>query len=177
MLIIFINAKVAFFDKIDLRNDMTLKELRKQKNITQKACASYLGVPLRTYQMYEADDSRSSSIKYDYMMQKLAEYGFIDESHGILNIQQIIKTCEEILKDYDVDYCYLFGSYAKGNATESSDVDLLISSHVTGIDFYEMIELLRDSLKKNVDVLNSEQLAGNPELVNEVLKTGIKIYG
>ena len=27
--------------------------------------------------------------------------------------------------------------------------------------------------KKNVDVLNSEQLAGNPELVNEVLKSTI----
>ena len=32
---------------------MTLKELRKANNLTQAQCASYLGVPLRTYQNYE----------------------------------------------------------------------------------------------------------------------------
>ena len=29
---------------------MTLKELRKQKKLTQAECAKYLGIPLRTYQ-------------------------------------------------------------------------------------------------------------------------------
>lgn len=40
-----------------------------------------------------------------------------------------------------------------------------------------MVETLRESLKKNVDVLNWEQLKDNAELVNEILKDSIKIYG
>ena len=34
---------------------MTLKELRKQKNLTHVKCAEYLGIPIRTYQNYEND--------------------------------------------------------------------------------------------------------------------------
>lgn len=32
-----------------------------------------------------------------------------------------------------LEYCYLFGSYAKGNQTEKNDVDLLVSMQVDGI--------------------------------------------
>jgi len=105
---------------------MTLKELRKKKKLTQAACAKYLGIPLRTYQNYETDASKVGSIKYNFMLQKLEQYGFVDETHGLLTIEQIKNICASVFEQYSVDYCYLFGSYAKGKATEVSDVDLLI---------------------------------------------------
>ena len=156
---------------------MTLKELRKNKNLTQAKCAEYLGIPLRTYQNYENDGEKAGSIKDDYMVQKLESYGLIDESHGILTVGQIRDFCSEVFQKTDVEFCYLFGSYAKGKATEKSDVDLLISTPVSGIKFYDLVEALREGIKKEVDVLNLEQLQNNPELVNEILKDGIKIYG
>lgn len=97
---------------------MTLKELRKKKKLTQAACAKYLGIPLRTYQNYETDTSKVGSIKYNFMLQKLEQYGFMDETHGILTIEQIKNICASVFKEYSVEYCYLFGSYAKGKATE-----------------------------------------------------------
>jgi hypothetical protein len=48
-------------------------------------------------------------------------------------------------------FCYLFGSYAKGKAKPTSDVDFLISADVRGLEFYGLVE--------------------------EILKDGIKIYG
>lgn len=156
---------------------MTLKDLRKSKNLTQAECARYLGIPLRTYQNYETVDAKSDSMKYQFMMQKLSEYGFVDETHGVLAVEQIRKICSDIFKNLDIDYCYLFGSYAKGKATETSDVDLLISTSISGMRFFDLVETLRESLKKKVDVLNKEQLRDNPELVNEILKDGVKIYG
>ena len=156
---------------------MTLKELRKQNKLTQAECAKYIGMPLRTYQNYEADASKSSSMKYMFMMQKLEEYGFIDEVHGILTIDQIKNSCATVFKEFPVEYCYLFGSYATGKATEASDVDLLIATDVSGIKFYDLVEAIRESLHKKVDVLDRKQLLDNPELVNEILKDGIKIYG
>ena len=40
-----------------------------------------------------------------------------------------------------------------------------------------MVEKLRNSLHKKVDVLNLEQLKDNLELTDEIMKDGIRIYG
>ena len=156
---------------------MTLKDLRKEKRLTQAACAKYLGIPLRTYQNYETDASKVDSMKYAFMLQKLEVYGFVDETHGILKKEQIKDICIAVFEKYEIEYCYLFGSYAKGTATENSDVDLLIATPISGMKFYDLVEALREALHKKVDVLNREQLNDNLELMHEILKDGIKIYG
>lgn len=156
---------------------MELKSLRKEKKLTQAKCAEYLGIPLRTYQNYENDRSKSSSIKYAFMLQKLEKYGFTDESHGVLRIEQIREICTRVFEGLDIEYCYLFGSYAKGTANNSSDVDLLVKTNISGLKFYDLVEILREELNKKVDLLNFEQLKNNPDLINEILKDGIKIYG
>ena len=86
---------------------MTLKELRKKHTLTQADCAKYLGIPLRTYQNYETDISKINTMKYIFMLQKLEMYGFIDETHGILTIEQIKNICSNIFKNFNIDYCYL----------------------------------------------------------------------
>lgn len=156
---------------------MTLRELRKSKGITQQEAAIFVGVPLRTYVNYENKPSMQANIKYSYIMGKLATYGRIDEENGILSIEAIKRICNDIFSAYPVEYCYLFGSYAKGSATPLSDVDLLICSTVTGLEFYGLVEELREGLKKKVDVLDQRQLLNNFPLTNEILKDGIKIYG
>jgi hypothetical protein len=156
---------------------MTLKELRKLKGLTQKDCAQFLSIPLRTYTRYEADDSKQNAIKYQYMLQKLNEYGYVDEEHGILSLEDIKNICNEVFAEYEVRYAYLFGSYAKGKATEKSDVDLLVElTGKNGLKFFEMVEVLREKLKKKVDLLDAGQLENNSMLAQEILRDGIKIY-
>lgn len=58
-----------------------------------------------------------------------------------------------------------------------SDVDLLISANITGLKFYGLVEEIRTSLHKKVDVLDVNQLKDNIELLNEILKDGVKICG
>ena len=156
---------------------MGLKQMRTDKGLSQVRCAAYLDIPLRTYKRYEADDSKVDPIKYQYIVNRLNAYGYIDEDHGKLTLEQIRKVCENIFQSYPVEYCYLFGSYAKGKETETSDVDLLISMPVNGLQFYELLERLREGLKKKVDLLDAAQLEHNPALTREILKDGIKIYG
>lgn len=153
-----------------------IKELRTMKGLTQKQVSEMTGIPLRTYKNYENDSRKKGSIKYRYIIEKLMEYGFIDETHGVLETEVIRIKCRDVLKDYPVRYCYLFGSYARGEATESSDVDLLVSSDVGGIRFYGLAERLRDSLHKKVDLLDTEQLSDNRELLDQVLAEGERIY-
>lgn len=110
-------------------------------------------------------------------MEQLSEINYIDEENGILELEDIVRKCSKVLERYDVNFCYLFGSYAKRKATPTSDVDLLVSANVKGIMFYGLVEELRTALKKKVDVLDMNQLKGNIELTEEILKDGIKIYG
>lgn len=156
---------------------MSLKDIRLQGNLTQEEAAQLLGVTRRTYVNYEAGKIDEASLKYKYVVETLQKASLLDESHGILTIDQIRKICREIFKNYSVDYCYLFGSYAKGKATETSDIDLLVAMPVDGMKFFELIELLREQLKKKIDLLDIAQLDNNSALVQEILKDGIKIYG
>jgi len=155
---------------------MNIKELRKSLNLTQEAVSKLTNIPLRTYKMYENDKNKIGTIKYEYILNKLNEYAFIDEEHGVLTIDQVKKICTNVFEEYNIEYCYLFGSYAKNIAKENSDIDLLISSEISGMKFYGLIERLRLDLKKKVDVLDINQLVNNRELLNEILKDGIKIY-
>lgn len=155
---------------------MELKELRLSKGLTQKQASELVGISLRSYKEYENNVSKFNSLKYKYICNELAKIGFVDEEHGILKLDDIKKSVSKVLAEYDVEYCYLFGSYAKNKANDFSDVDLLVSTNITGMDFFGLAERLREELHKKVDLLNLEQLANNQLLLNEILKDGIKIY-
>jgi hypothetical protein len=154
-----------------------LKELRKEKNLTQKQVADTVGISLRSYKTYENDEDKVGTIKYEYILQKLEQINPIDEEHGILEIEYIKQKCSLVFEKYDVSFCYLFGSYAKGKAEPTSDVDFLISADVRGLEFYGLVEEIRTALHKRVDVLDIHQLRDNLDLTKEILKDGIKIYG
>lgn len=154
-----------------------LKSLRLKSKMTQKEAARRIGVSLRSYVSYENEISLAGTPKYRFLLAEMNEITRLDEEHGILTVDEIQEACGTVLKDYPVQYCYLFGSYAKGKASASSDVDLLISSGTTGLRFFELTEKLREALHKKIDLLDTQQLSGNAELLNEVLKDGIKIYG
>ena len=87
------------------------------------------------------------------------------------------KEVNNIFSKYKINFCYLFGSYAKNKAKPSSDVDLLIDSDVTGLDFFGLVEELRQKLHKRIDLLKLEQLGNNEDLLREIMKDGIRIYG
>ena len=56
-------------------------------------------------------------------------------------------------------------------------MDLLVATDVKGLKFFGMAEKLRQALRKNVDLLDLNQLNNNQALLDEVLKDGIRIYG
>ena len=153
-----------------------IKDLRKQQNLTQVQASELVGIPLRTYKVYENDAKKIGSIKYNFIVNCLEQNGLIDEKHGILSLGQIRDACQTVFEEYKVDYCILFGSYARGQAKQSSDVDLLISTEVTGLRFYGLVDKLRIALKKRVDLLDFKQLTNNLELCNEIMRDGIRIY-
>ena len=154
-----------------------LKQLRMEKKMTQQEVADLIGISLRSYKSYENEKEKQNTIKYKYIIEQLCKINYIDEETGLLELEDIVKKCSEVFEKYEVNFCYLFGSYAKGKARPTSDVDLLVSTNVKGLKFYGLVEEIRTVLHKKVDVLDMNQLKDNIELTEEILKDGIKIYG
>ena len=154
-----------------------LKSIRLDKKLTQQQAAGIVGISLRSYKSYENDLDKRGNLKYNYIYEKLSQINPIDEEHGIVDLEYISRKCSEIFDKYKINFCYLFGSYAKGKAKDDSDVDLLISTEIKGLKFFGLVEELRNSLQKKVDVIEVAGLKNSVELLEEILKDGIKIYG
>ena len=160
---------------------MTLLETRKQYNVSQLEVANLLDIPVRTYIRYESDDNYGSNFKRQTMIQKINDRYEITEEKGLLSIETIRTKLTNLFNEDEykdaVDFCFLFGSYAKGYATEKSDVDLCVATSLTGLDFVGLVEDIRITLHKKVDVIRFNTLNNNLELVGEIMKDGIKVYG
>ena len=160
--------------------NMTLLESRKKYGVSQSDVATLLKVPLRTYIRYEKDNSYGNELKRQMMINSINEKYEITEEKGILSIgfikDELTKLFQSQYKDV-VNFCYLFGSYAKGYANEKSDVDLCVSSSLTGFKIAGLAESIRNVLHKRIDLIRVDTLNGNIELLNEIMKDGIKIYG
>lgn len=155
---------------------MTIREIRIKKGLTQQEAAIITGLSLRTYQNYEYEVSTRDKFKLEHILNILTEYERITEEKGILTIEEIKNIVQAILVRTEITYAYLFGSYASGSPTETSDIDILISGEEKGLKFIGLLDELRSTLHKKVDLIRVDDLKNNFEFLNEILATGVKIY-
>ncbi len=73
---------------------------------------------------------------------------------SVYSIQEISDRVRPVAIEYGTGAIYLFGSYARGEATDESDVDLLIDAeNIGGFEFFGLYDDLEDALKKPVDII------------------------
>jgi predicted nucleotidyltransferase len=95
-----------------------------------------------------------------------------------LKDEDLITTTDILAKYSEVEKAYIFGSRAKGNYKNGSDVDIALKGEkitfktISGIS-YELNE--ETMLPYHFDVLNYHTL-NNPELVNHIDRVGICFY-
>jgi len=91
-------------------------------------------------------------------------------------IKRVIKENKEILERYKVKSIELFGSYARNEQKEDSDIDLLVEfEEDTYHNFINLIFTLEDLLEKEVTIVSKEDLS--PYILPYVLKEVEKIEG
>ena len=146
--------------------------------MTQEEAALALGVSLRSYKSYENEKEKEKTDKYKYLLSRLENHISIDEKHGVLTLEEIKRGVRRILGEYEgeVSYAILFGSYAKGKANRESNVNLLISTRVTGLRLSDMRLRLEDVLRKRVSILERRSLVLNEPYLDEVLMHGVRVY-
>ena len=155
---------------------MTLKTLRKEKGLTQAEAAIAAGVSLESYKNHELGRSKMSSPLGKVILDRITAYEKYGFEHGILPLDYIRDALKEVFDGKDIEFAYLFGSYAKGTMENHSDVDLLIFGDITGLAYFGLGGELERALHKRVDVIRFKDVSSNADLIAEIMQTGIKIY-
>lgn len=104
----------------------------------------------------------------------------------IYTIEQIKSMIAPVAEKYGLKAVYLFGSYARGEATEQSDVDLLVDTTGTNLkSLFSLGALYRDmeqALNKKIDVIPISTLEQEAHMPSEadfrdiVRKERVTIY-
>ena len=159
----------------------SLKSLRKNLKYSQQEISKLIGIPLNTLQNWEQNVRKPSEWVLNLMMDcilrdAIENQDFISETKGILSFLKIKRIITTIASQHDVKKVILFGSYAKGQANPSSDLDLYMVSNLSGLAYFEFAEKLRRALKKKVDLFSQLTLKTNSPTYLEIEDTGIIIY-
>ncbi|MBI1929006.1 nucleotidyltransferase family protein [Candidatus Poribacteria bacterium] len=85
-------------------------------------------------------------------------------------IEETLKTYKPLLREkFKVKEIGIFGSYARGEESDESDVDLLVAFDETiGWEFIDLKDFLEGILDKPVDLVTVNAL--KPQLKGEILK-------
>lgn len=104
----------------------------------------------------------------------------------MLTLQEIKERVAPVARKYELRAVYLFGSYARNDADENSDVDLLIDrdgSRVRSmLDMGGLYEELRDSIGKEIDLVTTQTLEQastrqrTPSFVETIKAERVKVY-
>ena len=97
-------------------------------------------------------------------------------SSEVYTIEQLKTMLIPIFRLHGVKRAVLFGSYGKGLAGADSDIDLLVDSRLRGLRFVGLIEDVRNTVDKDVDLLDVSHVEENSKVQDEIKKSGVLIY-
>lgn len=94
---------------------------------------------------------------------------------SLLNLHDIQMEVSRLGEQYGAERIYLFGSYARGDANESSDVDLRIDrGRIRGWALGGLLVDLEETLQKKVDLLTTGSL--QKDFLDSIKKEEVLLY-
>jgi uncharacterized protein len=95
---------------------------------------------------------------------------------SIQEVKKEIELLKPTLKTrFKVETIEIFGSYARGEQTETSDVDILVtfSQMVSFFTLYDLEKFLQRKLRVKIDVVSKKFL--NPNIKDKVLQEAVPV--
>jgi len=96
----------------------------------------------------------------------------------MLSIEEIKSYIIPIIKKYPVEKVILYGSYARGDASDTSDIDLVVESggKMRNSKIFALGGDLLDVLPVRVDVYDILEIANPSAMYESIQKEGVIIY-
>ncbi len=100
-----------------------------------------------------------------------------DLKNIFIKTDSIIYPLKETLKNKKIKFAFLFGSFARGEPSSESDVDLMIIGDIDSYNIYKKIRPVEDKIKRDIKpvvwTLNNFKKEKNSSFIKDILKKGI----
>ncbi|MCH5194133.1 MAG: nucleotidyltransferase domain-containing protein [Oscillospiraceae bacterium] len=78
----------------------------------------------------------------------------------VYKFEEIVEKVRPIAEQYKINSVWLFGSYARGDATEESDIDIIVGEgDYDGWKIGGLYEDLREAFQKDIDLITEAQIS------------------
>jgi len=96
----------------------------------------------------------------------------------IYDVNEIRRVLYPVFAENPIYSAVLFGSYAKGTATEQSDVDIVIDSRgqLLNMAFYGVLDEITELLGKPVDLLELSEIRKPSPMYAAIMQEGVRLY-
>ena len=96
---------------------------------------------------------------------------------GTPELDEIKSGVKELLNRYHAEYALLFGSYARGEATPESDIDIVIigGKNFVPRNIFALAEVLREMTGRDADVFEIREVNTGTPFYESVMREGIRI--
>jgi len=96
----------------------------------------------------------------------------------LYTIEEIQNKLHPVFEKEGVIRAILFGSYAKGEATEESDIDIaaLVDDEMSILNFCNIADKIINELGKNVDFVYADDIIPGGKIDIELKRNGVLLY-
>lgn len=96
----------------------------------------------------------------------------------MISTTDISTAATRVLAQYDVSEAYLFGSFARGEQTPDSDINLRLvcGENVTFGTLYELSHELEMELERKVDVVTNPPEHMRPAFRKSIMQDEVRVY-
>jgi predicted nucleotidyltransferase len=100
------------------------------------------------------------------------------DNEKIYSVDEIRNLLFPIFSSNPVYKATLFGSYARGEADEGSDLDIVVDCDykTMGLGYYGMWETIRETIGKRVDLIHIVDLRSDTQIYQNIQSEGVQIY-
>ena len=93
---------------------------------------------------------------------------------SLADIQRIVKPFAD---KYHINEVYVFGSYARNEATPESDIDFLVfgGQNFKPTSIFAFAEELRMAIRKEIDVFEIREVNKNSAFYNTIINERVKV--
>ncbi len=98
-------------------------------------------------------------------------------SGAVYTIDGIKDIIKPIADKYNVESIYLFGSYARGEATENSDLDFLVfgGENFKLTNIFALAEELRTAFQRPVDVFEISEINTDSDFYSTIMNERLNV--
>ena len=92
-------------------------------------------------------------------------------------VDRIQEKITPVCRRYDIDKVFLFGSYARGEANEQSDIDFRVDlgQKLKGLAVAGFYADMEEALGQKIDIMTTRQLP--EEFLRNIRQEEVQIYG